>query len=458
MDTENIEYYTEPEKRLPIKKFDVIVVGGGTSGLFAATSSARNGARTLLIESKGYCGGIAVEGGTAIHSFYNLYTAFPQAERRKVVRGLPMEFIDRLTDMGGATGYPEMERGKGYDSICTAVDPELYKVLAFRMLKEAGVYVALNTLLTGAIIEETKIIGVITESRSGREAYMARNFIDSTGFGDLCAFAGAEYTVPNDYMSAHSFGFANASIDDYYKFLSSIGAVKQLCRGKRSGAENKIIRVGVERLNLPGFAEKAGEIGVSMVTTTLHDNYLSFIKCNYKVPGSVVYRDNISLAEMELRERMVKASELFKEYVPGFQEAFISRTSPSLTVRRGRLVNCDYDIKHEDVVDGKHFPDDVFVYGFHDMAPKIQIKDGGTYGFPYRSICVKGVDNLYATGMMITSDYRAHMSTRNTVSCMAQGQAAGSASALCAKAKIFSRDLSYDRLRETLERENVYFE
>ena len=69
------EYYEEPAKKLPIRQFDVVIAGGGTAGVFAALSAARQGAKTMLIEAKGYCGGIAVEGGTAIHSFYNLYAA-----------------------------------------------------------------------------------------------------------------------------------------------------------------------------------------------------------------------------------------------------------------------------------------------------------------------------------------------------------------------------------------------
>ncbi|MFC1766527.1 FAD-dependent oxidoreductase, partial [Planctomycetota bacterium] len=153
----------------------------------------------IVIESKGYPGGIAVEGGTAIHSFYNLWKAFPGCKKRKVVKGIPEEFIDRLTAMGGCTGYPEMVECYDYDSVCTAIDTELYKLLAFEMMDEAGVFVAVNTLLTGAIMDGYRLRGVITESRSGREAIMAKSFIDATGYGDLCAYAGAKFTEPNDY-------------------------------------------------------------------------------------------------------------------------------------------------------------------------------------------------------------------------------------------------------------------
>ena len=452
------DYYEEPSRKLPVRKFDVVVAGGGTAGIFAAMAAARLGASTMLIENKGYCGGIAVEGGTAIHSFYNLYTAFENCPMRKVVQGIPAEFMDRLTAMGGATGYPEMETGRDYDATCTNIDTELYKLLAFQMLKEAGVFVAVNTMLAEAIVKDSIIRGVITESRSGREAIMAKSFIDSTGYGDLSAHAGAEFQVPNDYDSCNSFGFANASIDDYYEFLKSNDALGQICRGPRSGEENKFVRMGAEQLDIPGFTDEAKKIGLSMVTTTVHDNYLMYIKCNYKVPGSVINRDDMAAAEIEVRNHMAKGAELFKKYVPGFEKAFIARTSPSMVIRRGRQIVCDYDITHEDVIDGRHFDDDAFVYGFHDFAPKYQIKDGGTYGIPYRALCVKGIENLYAIGMMITSDHRAHMSTRNTVSCMGQGQAAGTAAAMCAQKKIGSRDLIYAELRQVLEKGKVYFE
>jgi hypothetical protein len=79
---------------------------------------------------------------------------------------------------------------------------------------------------------------------------------------------------------------------------------------------------------------------------------------------------------------------------------------------RGRCIVCDYDITLEDVLEGRHFEDDVMAYGFHDCAPRLQIKNGGTYGIPYRALRVAGIDNLLAAGMMITSDHDAQMSTR----------------------------------------------
>jgi hypothetical protein len=212
-------------------------------------------------------------------------------------------------------------------------------------------------------------------------------------------------------------------------------------------------------VNVPDeFIKSADEIGMTMTTTTLHDNYLMFIKFNMKMPVSPTDRDAVAKTDLELRKRQLTGVGLFRKYIPGCEKAFIARTSPTLNIRRGRCIVCDYDITHEDVIEGRHFEDDVFVYGFHDWAPRYQVKDGGTYGIPYKALCVKGIDNLFVSGMMITSDRRPHMSTRNTVSCMGQGQATGTAAALCAKNDCGTRDLSYDILRGTLEKDGVYFE
>lgn len=454
------DLYEEKAKKLPVRHFDVVIAGAGTAGVIAAIASARQGARTILVEAKGYPGGIAVEGGTALHSFYNLWKAFPGVEKRQLVKGIPAEMIDRLTARGGATGYAEMEKHFDYDSVCTAIDTEMYKLNAFEMLDEAGVYCCMNTLLAGVIRKNNRVDGVILESRSGRELIKAKSFVDCTGYADLSAHAGAAYTEPNDYAVVNSMGLGNVNIERYYDFLRNQNAVDQLAYGVRSGEPGRIIRLGSEgSKGYPAaFAEEAKKIGLSAISTTVHDNYLMFIKLNMKLTVSPTNRDEVSKAELELRKRMQKGVELFKEHIPGFEKAFISRTSPSLCIRRGRLIACDYDISHENVLNGDHFPDDVFSYGFHDMAPRFQVKNGGSYGIPYRALCVKGIDNLYVSGMMITSDHNAHMSTRNTVSCMGQGQASGTAAALCALGNVASRELPYQTLRYALEKGKVHFD
>ncbi len=453
------DFYQEPARRLPVRRFDVVVAGAGTAGVVAALAAARQGARTAVVEVKGYPGGTATEGGTALHSFYNLWKAFPNAAKRQVVRGIPQEIVERLAKVGGTSGHAEMVKGYDYDSVCTAIDTELYKLVTFEMLAEAGAFVFVNTMVVGAARDGSRLKGAIVESRSGREAFFAKAFVDCTAYGDLAAHAGAKFSEPNDYAVANSIGLANVNVEKYYEFLDSHDAVSELAYGMRDGQEGRIVRLNGRAARLPeGFHRGAREIGMAMVTTTVHDNYFMFIKLNLRMRQSPTDRDAVARAELELRRRQFRAVELFRKFVPGCEKAFMARTSPKLCIRRGRLIACDYDIRHEDVVGGRHFPDDVMVYGFHDSAPRFQVKDGGTYGVPYRALLPRGIENLLVAGMMITSDRRAHMSTRNTVCCMGQGQAAGTAAALCAKRGCAARQLPYPVLREALEKGGVYFE
>jgi hypothetical protein len=380
-------------------------------------------------------------------------------EKRQVVKGLPAELIDRLAEAGGTSGHAEMAKGFDYDSVCTAIDTEIYKLVAFEMLREAGVSVWVNTLLVDAIMEGGTVRGVVTESRSGREAVFASSFVDCTGYGDLCAFAGATFTEPNDHQVANSIGVANVSLEEYHRWLDSHGALTHYCEGIRDGRPGRIVRLDGARSKLPeAYRREAEEIGMAMVTTSTHDDYFMFIKLNYMMPVSPTDRDAVAEAELELRRRQARAIEAIRTHIPGCHKAFIARTSPSLCIRRGRCIRCDYDISLEDILEGRHFEDEIMAYGFHDCAPRLRIREGGTYGIPYRALRVTGVENLYATGMMITTDWDAHMSTRNTVCCMGQGQAAGSAAALCAANGYSARRLPYPALRSTLEHQGVYFE
>lgn len=439
--------------------FDVVIAGGGTGGVIAAIASARSGASTALVEQKGYVGGMVVEGGTALHSFYNTYKGFPGREKTQIVKGIPSELIDRLIAAGGCSGHMEMDSNFMYDSICTAVDVEVYKLVAFEMLREANVHVFLNSMLTDATVEDSRITAVRINSHMGASLLKANSFVDCTAYGDLCACAGASFIEPNDHHIANSIGVAGVDVEKYYEYFREYDALQDVCYGARDGEENRLIRVAGDMRKLPGdFYERAREIGMASVITTIRDDYFMFLKLNLKISKSPTDIHAATDAEYELRRRQKEAIALLREYVPGCEKAFIARSSPSLCIRRARCIECDYDMSMDDISKGRHFHDDIGVYGFHDESPRYTVNNGGTYGIPYRALLVKGINNLYATGMMITSEFHAHMSTRNTVSCMLHGQGAGTAAALCAANGYTSRELPYEQLRAKLETDGVYLD
>src|SRR4030042_7165396 len=120
------DYFEEPVKKIPARTFDVVIAGGGTAGAVAAIAAARQGAKTVLIEIKGYPGGAVTEGGATLHSYFNNWKPFPGVQKRQVVKGIPQEIGERLMKIGGCIGYGDMIRGER-DSTNTVVDTELYK-------------------------------------------------------------------------------------------------------------------------------------------------------------------------------------------------------------------------------------------------------------------------------------------------------------------------------------------
>ncbi len=448
---------TMPARKVDARKFDVVVVGGGTGGIIAAIAAARTGAHTALVEAKGYFGGTLVDAVTALHSFFNNWKTFDR-EKVQLVRGIPSELVDRVIARGGGTGHCEMEMHYEYDAVCTAVNPEVYKLVAHEMVDEAGVKTFMNTTMIDTLMENGRVSAVLVSNHSGISALEADCFIDATAYGDLCASAGAAFTEPNDKMISAPIGINGVDMDRYAEFFKSYGAFSDCARGLRDGEENQIVRVNGNMALLPEeFRRACKEIGLPLIITATHKDQFLFMKLDYKLPVSPTDRDAMSAAELAIRKNQEKAIALLRKYVPGCENAYISRTPPSACIRRGRCITCDYDMTNEDVTSGRHFEDDVFEYGFHDEAPHFDVAQGGSYGFPYRAMLPVGLENVFATGMMITSNHHAHMSTRNTVSCMAQGQAAGTAAALCALNGHSTRALSYGALRAKLEEDGVYF-
>ena len=474
--------YTEPARSIPAKCFDVVVAGGGTAGVVAALAAARTGARTVLIEAKGYVGGTMLEGGTTLHSFFTLGKLF-ERESKQVVRGIAQEIIDRLVAVGGSTGHLTDAVNCDYDEHCTLIDVEKYKLVAAEMLEEAGVTVYFNTLVADADVTAGRVNGVVVQSRvEGRLYFKAAAFIDATGWGDLSAYAGAQYIEPEEYSVANSVGIGGIDVERYTQYLRDNNVLSGVTYGPRDGREGQIVRVGApfhkvlstlmaqhykatgkpaaqeadgNRIPLD-FQKKMAALAMTLGFTTMHDNYFMYLKLNQVMKKGLTSQAEMTKAELNLRRKQSEALKLLREYIPGCENAFIARSAPTLCTRRGRSVLCDYDIKNEDILAGRHFEDDIAYFGFHDCAPKMHVGGDGTYGIPLRAILVRDLDNLFAVGMMISTDYYAYMSTRNTVSCMAQGQAAGTLAALAALSGVPPRQVPFNDLRDKLTQDGVY--
>jgi hypothetical protein len=455
-------YIVEPERRVPVKaEYDVVVVGGGTAGVVAAIAAARNGARTALVERYGFLGGCLIGGATGIHSFFNIYKAGRPTERKQVVRGLPQEIVDRLTAIGGGLGHVEMREGFDFVSMLTPCEPEAYKVLAHQMCAEAGVDLLLHTALVDAFAVDGQARGLIVESKSGREAILARRIVDCSGDADAAAMLGAPFTLykgeDNYYSVSMTFRIGNADLDRAVEFLRGKGALTQWATAvKWGGARESTVRLGANFRAWDNGWEEAGFRGW-ILSTSIREQDLTYANCTSVSIGDALNRDDLSYAEGALRAQAGRTVEFLREQVRGFEDAYVAATSAQTGVRRTRIVHCHYGLSREDVLKGRGFPDEVARFGFIDNS-RYFIEDNGAYGIPYRALMPLEIDNLLVAGRMISTDRVVHNSTRNTASCMAQGEAAGTAAALSVRLGVTTQRLDPQALRAQLRAQGAYIE
>lgn len=457
-----------------VGEYDVIVAGGGTAGVAAAIASGREGAKTLLIESAGFVGGSLLESAGPMHSFFNGYRAFPDAPKTQLVRGIAQELIDRLTARGGSWGHLEQTEGGNVDSTATLVERETAKFVLLEMLEEAGVEVLFYTNVAAALMEEHEIHGVIVENKSGRQAIRGKTVVDCTGDADVAAYAGAEYQDESVSGAVSMiFGMANVDVPRLEQFAVEKGILYHGAHAERNGVADSMVRISFDCAKLPAFAgmmrepfelkndsecveDRATLYGPMCVA--FREGELNMINSTIVVGVHALDAWERSQVNIVLRHLVWRMAETLRKNVPGFEKSHINWTPNTIGIRRTRIVKCEYDLSIEEVVGSARFADEIALFGYMDMAPKILIRDGKWYGIPYRCLVPKKIDNLLVAGRMISTDFKAHMSTRNTPCCMEQGQAAGTAAALSALSGVRVRDLDVKALRARLIENGVFLD
>jgi len=192
-----MQFITEPSRELEIvAEADVLVAGGGPGGLPAAIAAARHGAKTILIERYGFLGGLATAGlivpllgHTAASRIMPLHGDVTNRSKRPIVEGLLRETVDRMHALRGAPTWQE-----SLEAWAIRFNPEAFKLVADEMVKEAGVQLLLHSLVTHPILSDGRIMGLVIESKSGRQAILGKVVIDATGDADVAFRAGAETT------------------------------------------------------------------------------------------------------------------------------------------------------------------------------------------------------------------------------------------------------------------------
>lgn len=446
----------EPAREIDvIHETDVLVVGSGPGGLAAAIGAARAGANVTLVERFGCFGGnitvVGVEG-----------MAWYRHEKTVEANGLGREMEERAIAMGLAV--PESQ------SISHEIDSEGFKVVADRMVEEAGVYPMLHRLFVTPVMEGDTITGIVTESKAGREAILAKRTIDATGDADVAKRAGAPVSMtPKEKMMAASVVFHLAGVDKQ-KFLEGVRADPQTYKDWGGGGEwnietaskedhmfspfikrpfDKAIKEGLLPANLNTIAGTWGAIHDSGELTYM--NLVHLDNCDGTDP------EDLTKFEIEGRRQTMMAIDALRRYMPGCETARLRNFGMTIGIRDTRKIDAVYNMTEADVRGQGRFEDSIGIYPeFIDGYGILVLPTTGRYfHVPFRCLLPKRVKNLLVAGRAIGGDRVSHAATRNMSCCAVTGQGAGVAAALSLKSSTDLRQIDIRQVQAELDRQGV---
>jgi hypothetical protein len=434
---------------------DVVVVGGGPAGVNAAIAAGRSGASTVLIEKYGFIGGMST--AALVYPWMTFHTT----EGKQVIKGIAQEIIDRLMALGASPGH--LRDTVGFVHTITPYHPEMYKVLALDMLKEAGVKLILHSFVDSVETEAggDRIRSVQLTSKSGRIDVRGRIFIDTTGDADVAYLAGAPCLQGRDgdkLTQPMTMKFRMRGVD--------LARVKQYMLEHPDEFYRKTPWAELADLPLSGVLGyykhwKAANLPINrdqvlFFTGPADDEVLVNTTRVQGLDGTNV--EDLTEAEELGRKQVLMVAE-FMSSLPGFEKASISSVGSQIGIRETRRIDGQYALQVDDVVKGRRFDDVIARSGYpidiHDPSGKgvtaAWVEGDGAYDIPYRCLLPKRITNLLTGGRCISTTHEALATTRLTPSCMATGQAAGSAAGLAVKHGVNPAEVDIAELQRTLE-------
>lgn len=392
-----------------MKKYDLIVAGGGLSGVCAAVSAAREGLGVLLIEKSGSLGGAI--SNNLVYPFMAYWTNTLEGEREYLSEGLFREIRER--EKKYVTAYSDMD-----------FRPEYIKLVLDEMVCEAGVDVLFHATVFEVTVKDRHLKSVSVASVSGKMELEAELFIDATGNGDLFYLAGCDYQLgrESDGLCQPMTTCFRMSGVDIEGFKADRDRLHRLYKEKQASGE--ITNPREDILAFFGIGE-----GV------VHFNTTRVVKHDPTDPFS------LSRAEMTARRQVYEMANFFKQNSEAFKNSTVISVASEIGVRESRKLKGAHILTAQELKDLTDF-DDSIALGNYDIdihnpsgsgTSHYYFGRGEYYKIPYRSLLPKEFDNLLVAGRCISATHEAQASIRIMPICACLGEAAGTAVAVAFK-------------------------
>lgn len=436
-----------------LMEVDVVVVGGGTTGPFAAISAARQGKTVALIERFGSLGG-------------NLTLGLNTKPSGALVGGLPLEVWNMARTEGGAgDDYMALTKTGGM-KIASPCDPEIMKILLTRLCVDAGVQILFETFVSAPALDGDTVTGVLIESKTGRQYIKAGVVIDCSADADMAYKAGVPFVMGSggneQTMQPVSMYFTMSNVDlsklaQWARTTDDVPA--RAIPDTDEGLAYGLWLTGFNN-SLKKFQEEEG-IELQRENITLKTaNGIMYVNGTRVLGVDVFSPKEFSDALVECYRQIEGVAKFLRDRIPGFEKAGIGQIAPVLGVRETRHIKGEYTMTGADSIEGTRFEDsigaDASALDIHDpKGGDVDFQGLKAYEIPYRSLVPLGVEQLLVAGRAISADHDAHARTRNMPACMAMGQAAGIAAAVAIDDGVPVRKVDVSKVQAILAKMNM---
>ena len=411
---------------------DVLIAGGGTSGVSAAVGAAQAGANVLLIERNAYLGGEGTHAG--VGALCAVYTCGDNPV--KCVAGVCDLVLNELHKLSPDSTETAISAA-GNKNI--NFKPEYMKVALDNLLDIHNVKYFLHTNIIEVKREGNLIKSVTCQDDESRFIIHAKSFIDATGDANIAHMSGAKTLWGDErgQVMTATLPFRLCGVD-ISKDMSPNAVEKAVKKAKDSGINN----LTRER----GFILKiSGSHEVIVLLPSVIPEGLS--------------AEEITHMEKFTRSQVLSYVEAFKKFMPGMENCELSMIGPSIGFRETRRLAGKYMLTADDVLNRRKSPEGIGRGGWkpeihsslNEAAVYLDVPGASYYDIPLGCIESVDTDNLFGCGRLICADSQAMAASRVMGTCFATGHAAGVAGAVYGE---FGK-VDVNKVREELLKQNA---